>query len=277
MTTVEPRIAERRQGVSEDRARHRLARILGVIALVALGALGFWLIRSPLLSVSSISVSGAERSDPVATIDAMGVVVGVPTIDVDAGAIKHAVETDPWIDSADVSVRWPGTVAITVTEHVPLAPARAGDGWVMLSRSSTVLEPIDGPLDGVFVVDIDTAATPVGDVVVNPMVAGALEFGSALHSDLARDAHVFVDDGGLVATVGGHVVRLGRPIDLENKALVLASLLATDLEDGAEINLIAPTRPAVLNPQPEVLNPQPEVLDPQPEVLDPQPEVEDEE
>ena len=70
---------------------------------------------------------------------------------------------------------------------------------------------------------------------------------------------MFVDDGGLVATVGGHVVRLGRPIDLENKALVLASLLDTELEDGAEINLIAPTRPAVRKPQPEVLDPQSEV------------------
>ena len=261
MTTIEPRVAERRKGVSEDRARHRLRRILGVIALIALGAMGFWLIRSPLLSVSSISVSGVELSDPAATIDAMGVIVGVPTIDVDAGAIKRAVETDPWIDTAEVSVRWPGTVAITVTEHIPLAPARAGDGWVMLSHSSTVLEPIDGPLDGVFVVDIDTATTPLGDVVVNPMVTGALEFGSALRSDLAGGAHMFVEDGGLVATVGGHVVRLGRPIDLENKALVLASLLDTELEDDAEINLIAPTRPAVLNAQPEVLDPQSEVED----------------
>jgi hypothetical protein len=56
-------------------------------------------------------------------------------------------------------------------------------------------------------------------------------------------------------------VRLGRPIDLEDKALVLASLFDTELEEGAEINLIAPTRPAVLNPQPEVLDPQPEVED----------------
>jgi hypothetical protein len=261
MTTIEPRVAERRRGVSEDRARHRLRRILGVSALIAFGALGFWLIRSPLLSVRSISVSGAEFSNPAVIIDEMGVVVGIPTIDVDAGAIERAVSSDPWIESADVSVHWLGSVSVAVTEHVALAPARAGDGWVMLSRSSTVLEHIDGPADGAFIVDIDTSTTPVGGAVVNPMVAGALAFGSALRSDLAGEAVVFVDDGGLVATVGGHVVRLGRPIDLEDKALVLASLLDTELEEGAEINLIAPTRPAVLNPQPEVLDPQPEVED----------------
>jgi hypothetical protein len=261
MTAVEPRVAERRRGVSEDRARHRLRRILGLIALIALVALGFWLIRSPLLSVSSISVSGAELSSPAVIIDEMGIVVGIPTIDIDAGAIERAVESDPWVAAADVSVRWPGTVSVAVTEHVGLAPARAGEGWVMLSRASTVLEPIDGPPEGMFVADIDTSTTPVGEAVLNPMVIGALEFGSVLRPDLAEHAVIYVEDGSLVATVGGHLVRLGRPIDLEDKALVLASLLDTELDEGAEINLIASTRPAVLVPQPEVLDPQPEVED----------------
>ncbi|MEN8237563.1 MAG: FtsQ-type POTRA domain-containing protein [Actinomycetota bacterium] len=261
MTTIEPRVAERRRGVSEDRARHRLRRILMIIALIAVGVLGFWLVRSPLLSISSISVSGEEVSNPAAIIEGMGVIVGIPTIDVDAGAIEHAVESDPWIATADVSVRLPGTVSVAVTEHVALAPARSGEGWVMLSRESTVLEPIDGPRDGVFLVDIDTSTTPVGEAVVNPMVTGALEFGSVLRPDLARDAVISVDDGGLVATVGGHIVRLGRPVQLEDKALVLASLLDTELEEGAEINLIAPTRPAVLVSQPEELDPQAEVED----------------
>jgi len=233
--------------------------VLGIIALVAVGAFGSWLIRSPLLSISSISVSGATLSDPAVIIGDVGIVLGVPTIDVDADTIRVAVESDPWVESADVSIGWPGTVSVVVTEHVALAPARAGAGWVMLSHASTVLESADGPVEGVFLVDIDTSDTSVGDSVVNPMVTGALAFGSALRRDLARDTVLTVDDGGLVASVAGHIVRLGRPIDLEEKALVLASLIDTDLEDGAEINLIAPSRPAVLNAQPEVVDPQPEV------------------
>jgi cell division septal protein FtsQ len=261
MTTMEPRVAERRRGVSEDKARRRLRWILGIIGLIAAVAFGFWLIRSPVLSISSITVSGAELSDPQVVMDDLGVIVGVPTIDVDGGAVGRAIESDPWIDTADVSVAWPGTVSVAVTEHRALAPARAGDGWVMLSYKSTILEPVDGPPDAVFIVDIDTSATSVGHAVVNPMVIGALEFGSALPRDLAGDAVISVDDGGLVATVGGHIVRLGRPIDLEEKALVLTALVDTELEEGAEINLIAPTRPAVLYVQPEDPNPQPEVED----------------
>jgi cell division protein FtsQ len=259
MTTIEPRVAERRRGVSEDKARDRLRWVLGLIVLIAIGVIGFWLVRSPILSISSISISGATLSDPDLIIDDIGVIVGVPTIDIDAGAIERAVVADPWVESAEVSVRWPGTVDIAVTEHVALATARAGGGWVMLSGASTVLEPVDGPASGVFLVDIDTSPTPIGGQVEDPLVTGALTFGSALRQDLASDAVMTVDDGGLVATVRGHVVRLGRPIDLEEKALVLASLLDTELEADAQINLIAPTRPAVLNAQSQTLDPQSEV------------------
>jgi cell division protein FtsQ len=261
MTTMEPRVAERRRGVSEDKARRRLRWILGIIGLIAAVGFGFWIVRSPVLSISSITVSGAELSNPQTVIDEMGVIVGVPTIDVDRNAIGRAIESDPWIDTVEVSVQWPGTVSITVMEHRALAPARAGDGWVMLSHKSTVLEPVDGPRDGEFVVDIDTSRTPMGQPVASPMVIGALAFGSALRADLAGDTVMSVDDGGLVATVGGHLVRLGRPIDLEDKAVVLAALLDTELEAGAEINLIAPTRPAVSTVQPEELDPHPEVED----------------
>ncbi len=259
MTTIEPRVAERRRGVSEDRARHRLRRILLVIGLVALGAVGFWLIRSPLLSVSTISVTGADRSDPAATIADLGIVVGMPTIDVDLHAIERAVEADPWVENAEVSVRWPGTVTVAVSEHVPLAAARSGSGWVMLSRAGTVIEQIDRPPETGFIVDIDTEATDIGGAIDDAMITGALAFGSALREDLASDAVITTDGEGLAATVGGHVVKLGRPIELEDKALVLASLLDTGLAEGAEINLIAPTRPAVSDPDYQPVDPEAEV------------------
>ena len=252
MTTIEPRVAERRRGVSEDRARHRLRWILGLIFLIAIVAVGFWLIRSPFLSVTSITIVGAEVSDPALAVDGLGVSVGVPTIDVDGGEITRAVEEEPWVATADVSVKWPGTVVVTVTEHVPVAPAPSGEEWMLLSAESTVLQRVNGPIDGVFIVDIDVSTTAVGDGVDDPMIGGALEFGSALRSDLGENAVLYVEDDGLAATVDGHVVRLGRPIDLAEKAVVLAVLIDSGLVPGAEINLIAPTRPSVANPQPEV-------------------------
>lgn len=252
MTKMEPRVAERRRGVSEERARHRLRWILSAIAVVGLVTVGFWLIRSPLLSVSTITIEGADKSDPARAISDLGVSVGMPTIDVNGGAVRLAVESEPWVDTADVSVRWPGSVVVTVSEHVPLAPATSGNEWMILSADAAVLEPIKAPADDVFVVDIDVSGTPIGGSVDDPVVQGALVFGSALRPDLAIDAVMFAESGGLAATVSGHIVRLGRPIELADKALVLAALIDSGLPEGAEINLIAPTRPAVTNPQPVV-------------------------
>ena len=84
------------------------------------------------------------------------------------------------------------------------------------------------------------------------MIVGALRFIGALDPALGAGAVVFVDDGGLHVTVTEHRVRLGRPVDMAQKATVLEALLASGLEAGVAIDLIAPLRPAVANPQPEV-------------------------
>jgi hypothetical protein len=55
-------------------------------------------------------------------------------------------------------------------------------------------------------------------------------------------------EGELWADVAGMVVRLGRPIDMEPKARALVALLAEGLPPGATVNLVAPTRPAVIAP-----------------------------
>jgi hypothetical protein len=54
--------------------------------------------------------------------------------------------------------------------------------------------------------------------------------------------------GELWAIVSGFEVRLGRPVEMKAKALTLATLLQENLPPGAEINLIAPTNPAVSAP-----------------------------
>ena len=48
------------------------------------------------------------------------------------------------------------------------------------------------------------------------------------------------------------LTRLGRPVDMAQKAAVLDALLESELPEGVTIDLIAPLRPGVANPQPEV-------------------------
>jgi len=252
MTTVEPRIAERRRNISEDRARKRLRWILLFIVVVSFIVLAVWLVRSPFLSISAIEITNAQKSNPDSALTRVGVGVGSPTIDVDAGAIRTAIEEDPWVASATVSVQWPGSIAINIQEHIAASPARAGSVWVMLSDDSTVLTVLDEPAAGALTIDIDIGVVAPGTAIDDPLIVGALAFATALRDDLRENTVIYAEGDGLFATVAARTVRLGRPVDMESKATVLAALLDQGLDPQAAIDVIAPSRPAVLNPQPVV-------------------------
>lgn len=252
MTMMDSRVADRRRNVSEDRARRRLRWMLVILAIVLVVVGGFWLIRSPVLSIRTVETTGTTNSDPVAIATGLGFGVGTPTIDVSAGAIEEAVEADPWVADATVSVIWPGSIVIDVIEHTAVAPVESGDQWVLVSRTGAVVEASESPTADEAAVTIDIGPGRIGQTVDDPAVVGALEFLDALAPDLRPGTRVFVEQGGVVARVGDHEVRLGRPIDMAEKAVVLAGLIASGIDDAAAIDLIAPTRPAVANPQPAV-------------------------
>ncbi len=245
MTMMDERVAQRRKGVFEDRARKRLRWILVVLGLVLVIVGGFWLLRSPVLSISSVEITGADVTDPAAAVQALGMGIGRPTIDVNAGAIEGRIEADPWVAEASVSVVWPGTLVVDVIERRPLAVAMGGDGWVLMSVDGAVLEEAPPPTPADPAVAIDVGAIGPGTTSADSLLLGGLAFVEALPADLRAGTVVTAEEGGLMATVAGHEVRLGRPAEMEAKAASLVSLLAAGLEEGAEVNLLAPSRPAV--------------------------------
>lgn len=256
MTVMEPKLAERRKGVSEDHARSRLKWILIVIVLLLLGVGAIWLIRSPVLSIRSVDVSGAEFSNPHQAIGELAMGQGTPTIDVDASAIEAAIADDPWVKDVTVVVNWPGSIAVSVVEYTPYASVMAADRWVAVADDGAVLS-VGDPLAASPRIEIDAGPVSAGYDIRNPLIVGALHFSGALSPELASEVVVSTDaDGdGLVATLLGHQIDLGRPVDMEEKAIVFMSLIDAGIEAGSQVNLIAPLRPAVTNPQPQ---PEPE-------------------
>lgn len=251
MTMMDSRVAERRRGVSEDKARKRLRWILGVLAAVLVVVGSFWLIRSPVLSIRTVEITGAVQTDPAAVIAALGMGVGTPTIDVDGGVIASAIDDDPWVADVSVSVLWPGTLVVDVVEHAPFAVVQSGDAWLWASVDGAIIEAAPAPVVGQSVVAIDLGTTAIGDTTVDRRILGGLTFLASLPEDLAADAVITAVDDAVWAVVAGHDVRLGRPVDMEMKAAVLTQLIATGIDADASIDLIAPLRPAVANPRPQ--------------------------
>lgn len=241
--TIDPRLAERRREVAEDRARRNVSRL--VKFLIALGVAGVvvWAFLSPWLSIASISTIGINVSTAASTLEDHRVVEGTPMILIRTGQVERALEKDPWVRESEVVLDWPRTVRVEVEERIPSAWVETDEGWGLYAVDGVRLSTAPDPGRGMPWISIGAVA-----VTAKPTreLLGSLEFAANLAEDLRPGAKLSVGDGGeLWAQVSGYEVRLGRPVEMREKALSLAALLREEPPEGSILTLIAPTNPAI--------------------------------
>jgi cell division protein FtsQ len=73
------------------------------------------------LRLDQVVVSGRERTQPDSILAALGIRQGGPILGFDPTRAKQRLEDLPWIKTATVERRLPGTVRIALTERAPLA------------------------------------------------------------------------------------------------------------------------------------------------------------
>ena len=249
MTSIDHRIAVRRHTVREAGARRRLGQLLLVIGFFVVVALIVLLFKSPLMAVREIEVSGSDHSNVAAVLERQNVAPGVPTISVRPGVLAAGIEADPWVARAKATITWPGTVVVTVLEHEPVAWVEIGDDWYRTSATGAVLEQTNPSKGGARIKLGGLSALP-GETLTGRKVIAALEFLAMLPQELRRRALVTSGGNGtLVARIQGHLVDLGSPVEMREKAAALAAILAGGVTDKAAISLVSPVRPAIRNPQ----------------------------
>ena len=195
---LDPRIEERRRRVAaelslteaEYAARTRRWRI-ACFAFALLTALaGAVVVQTPAFGVREVRVQGAARTGAAEVAAATGLTRRTPLARVDTGAVARRVAALPWVDTVRVRRQLPGTVAVAVTERVPVAvvacgadaPAEAGAGGAgdacraLVDRTGRVLA-LAGEVPG----EVDHPAAGL------PLVAGVPPAGMA-GSQLAGDA-----------------------------------------------------------------------------------------
>lgn len=241
--TVHTKIQERRREVAEEKAKRSLGRLLRLVLVVVPVAVTAWLAFSPFLSASTVVVEGAEAGAVYEVLARHGVVVGTPMILLDVSRVEESLEEDPWIARAEVSLLWPDEVSVSIVEREPLAWVQTDAGWARHSLDGSSLpSPAapDGSLPSVLLPQMGER-----EAMKSTELLGALEWLDALPRRLRGGLVVTLVDGELWADVAGHRVRLGRPVEMTAKAMSLGSLLSEQLPEGSEINLLAPTHPAV--------------------------------
>ena len=248
---IDRRIAARRQTVREAGARRRLRWLLVLLGLAGGGALIAWLLfQSSLLAVSQISISGQDRSTADSIVADLGIIRGMPTVNVPAADLEAALTADPWIAAADVTVRWPGSVEVIVVEYVPAAWVRSGEQWLLAAKDGAVLDVASAIPEDAPYVEVGTVAKRAGETIDGVEAVGAIEFLNQLPAALAVGASVTGDANGLRAVVSGFVVDLGYPVDMAEKAAALTVLLDDQtVEVGSVISVVSPDRPAVREPE----------------------------
>ena len=119
--SVDPRMRERWIEARRTEGRRRLWILSSVMAVVALGGIGYAVARSPLFGADTVTVRGV-RSIPAAAVRSVARVgVGTPLLFLDTGAVARRVESLPAVDRAIVTTKLPTTVIITIKERQPVA------------------------------------------------------------------------------------------------------------------------------------------------------------
>lgn len=244
--SIDPRLADRRKEVAEERARRNIGRLLRFI--VGLGVLGavVWLLLSPSFSVRDFDLTGVHSSSTREILDQAQVVMGRPLVLIRPSSVEDTLLSDPWIREADVDLDWPNRAVVSINERTPVAWVESSEGWSRRAVDGVALPGVDVPDDTMAHIMIPGIGD---DEIVGSLTAlGALAFVDTLPVSLSSNAVIEERSGELWAVVAGFDVRLGRSSEMEAKALSLAALLAEPLVPGSEINVIAPTNPAVTPP-----------------------------
>lgn len=125
--------------------------VVGASAGVAWGARRY-VLSSPRFAVKTIAVEGASRTTPEAIAAAGGVAVGDNVLAADLDQVARKIEAEPWVATASVRRKLPGTLLVTVAEHEAAVVVSLGGELFLATRDGVMFkkhelgDPSDLPL-----------------------------------------------------------------------------------------------------------------------------------
>jgi len=218
------------------------------LTFVLLAGAAAVVLHSPWLKLRDIEIVGAEQADVAGRLERAGIGPGAYMIWLRPGEIAEAVGADPWVREVRVERLFPNRLVVEVREQNPAVWVGEGEQWMLLSRSGVVVTAASAPGEGLLRARLPYEQWDVGRRPSGAEWAERIELGTVLSPALAAESWVSSEAGELWIAARGFRARLGTAFDLADKGRAFEALLASDLPDGAVIDLVAPTRPAVSVP-----------------------------
>lgn len=220
--------------------RTRLVRAGVVVAVLGVLGLATWLVGySDVLTADEVRVTGVDGPLAETVTEAAAVPLGRPLARVDTSEVATKVEAVPDVASATVTRDWPGTVAISVTERVPVASLEGDDGWYLVDVEGVLFAPRSDPDPDRPVLVAPDAGRGQELRAAGVAVAGALP--AQILADVARIEATSPVEVRLVLR-DETVVVWGSAQESERKAEVLAVLLQTP---ATQYDVSVPDRPTI--------------------------------
>jgi cell division protein FtsQ len=217
-----------------------VAIVLGASLAIAWGAHQFAL-TTPRFAVVEFDVEGNRRASDAEIVRVAGLERGGNVFRVDLEGVERRMLQNPWIQSAKVSRRLPGTIAVEVVEREAAAIALLGDDLYLVTPKGLPFKLLDdrdphdlpvvtglGPRD--FALDRDSAVERLGEALELIRYYDTLPLAS-VHP--AEELHLETD-GGVVMTIGTKPITLQLGKEGWRQRLAMAARVLGKLQRSGE-------------------------------------------
>ncbi len=92
-----------------------------------------WATSSNQFSLVDVHVSGAQRSTATELLRLGGISLGQNLLQLDVAAVERAISAHPWVESVNVTRRFPSRLSVEVTEHRAVAMLSLGELYLVNS------------------------------------------------------------------------------------------------------------------------------------------------
>jgi cell division protein FtsQ len=245
---TDPRLSRRRRTVARLRRRRIAARSIVGGALLAALWLALW---SPLLRVRAVEVVGARHTTAADVARAARLSSADNLLLLSTGDVAAMTESLPWVRSAKVERRLPGSVKVSVTERQPELFLDTGEGvWTIDARARVLAAGRKGTHLPVLRAAASETPAP-GEVVRHAGARAALRAYRSLRPGMRRRVEeVLARSAERIGfrLEGGTLVRWGGAERLQAKRAVLRALFDRVAREGrtvAYVDVSVPESPAV--------------------------------